>query len=127
MMRTAIVSGMGVHAGDWGNDWIDDAVQDLVQRERREGWYSHRDAAQDWRQKMPFDGDKLDSPPLGWVLLCQGEYSNLVDSIPHELCRCGIVMWDAARMNSRVEARIDYLIFGWDPRADDYHPSVIEG
>lgn len=132
MMRTAIVSGMGDHGGSYGNDWIDDAVQDDIQMERRDGWYSHRASAQDWRQKMPFQGDSLDSPPLAWVLFWQGEYSNLIGNcIPEALRRWGYVMWDAARLNSRAEAQIKYE---WDqsydesdPREEDYHPSVTDG
>ncbi|ROW02476.1 hypothetical protein VMCG_06081 [Cytospora schulzeri] len=130
MMRSAIVSGMGEHRGSYGNDWIDDTVEELVQLERRGGWYSQRDSAQDFRKKMPFNGDRLDSPPLAWVLFWQGEYSNLIGNfIPEALRRWGFVMWDAARLNSRAKARIDYewweLYGGTDPRRGNYDPSVI--
>lgn len=123
---------MGKHCGSYGNDWIDDAVQDDIQMERRDGWYSHHDSAQDWRQKMPFQGDSLDSPPLAWVLFWQGEYSNLIGNcIPEALRRWGFVIWDAARLDSRAEAHIKYewyeLYDGSDPRAEDYHPSVTDG
>lgn len=128
MTRAAVLLGMDERDGSYQNDWIDDAVREDIQDERRERWFSHRDSAQDWRQKMPFDGDRLDSPSLAWVQLWQGEYSNLTgDYIPEELRRWGFVMWDAARLNSRAEARIDYHTFcGWDPREEYYHPSVID-
>lgn len=131
MTRSAIISGMGEHRGYYGNDWIDDAVEELVQMERRERWYSHCDSAQDLRQKMIFDGDRLDSPPLAWVLFWQGEYSNLIGNrVPEALRRWGFVMWDAARLNSRAEARIGYEWWqsygGSDPREENYDPSVID-
>ncbi|ROV92313.1 hypothetical protein VSDG_07262 [Cytospora chrysosperma] len=131
MTRSAIISGMGEHRGYYGNDWIDDAVEELVQMERRERWYSHCDSAQDLRQKMIFDGDRLDSPPLAWVLFWQGEYSNLIGNrVPEALRRWGFVMWDAARLNSRAEARIGYEWWqsygGSDPREQNYDPSVID-
>ncbi|KAJ0106860.1 hypothetical protein J7T55_014936 [Diaporthe amygdali] len=121
MMRVAIVSGIG-------DAWIENAVQELVQMERREKWYSKRDSAQDFRQEMPFDGDRLDSPTLAWVMYWRGEYSNLTGIyVPEALRRWGFVMWDAARLNSRAEARIDYWWWArwgkFDPREDDYDSS----
>ncbi|KAK7708658.1 hypothetical protein SLS63_013464 [Diaporthe eres] len=128
MTRAAVLLGMGEHDAYYENGWIDDAVREDIQEARRERWYSHRDSAQDWRQKTPFDGDRLDSPPAAWVQFWHGEYSNLAgDHIPEELRRWGFVMWDAGRLNSRAEARIDYYAyFGWDPREEFYHPSVID-
>ncbi|KAI7775674.1 hypothetical protein LA080_006457 [Diaporthe eres] len=67
MTRAAVLSGMGEHDACYENGWIDDVVREDIREERRERSYSHRDSAQDWRQKMPFDGDKLDSPPAAWV------------------------------------------------------------
>lgn len=77
---------------------------------------------------MPFEGDRLDLPSPAWVQFWHGEYSNLTGNlIPEELRRWGFVMWDAARLNSRAEARIDYHTYcGWDPREENYHPSVID-
>lgn len=122
MVRVAIVSGIG-------DAWIENAIQGLVQMERREKWYSQRDSAQDFRQKLPFDGDRLDSPTLAWVIYWRGEYSNLIGIyVPEALRRWGFVMWDAARLNSRAEARIDYWWWArwgkFDPREDDYDSSV---
>lgn len=128
MTRAAVLQGMDDRYDSYGIDWIDDALEGFVQDERRERWYSHRDSAQDWRQKTPFEGDSLESPPLGWVQLWHCEYSNLTGNyISEELRRWGFVMWDAARLNSRAEARIDYHTYcGRDPREEYYHPSVID-
>lgn len=130
-IRDAILSSLGHEHSSLGSvsfDWIEDAVGYLEQEERRERWYSQYDLAQDFRHKMPFNGDDLDSPPLSWVLLWRAEYSNLIgcDYISGELRRWGYVMWDAARLGSRAEARIDYHSWGEadDPRGDYYDDSV---
>lgn len=130
-IRAAILSSLGHKHSGFGSvssDWLDDAVGYLVQDERRDRWYSQHDLAQDFRHKMSFNGDNLDSPPLSWVLLWRAECSNLVgpDYMSGELRRWGFVMWDAARLGSRAEARIDY--HSWlevgDPREDTYDDSV---
>lgn len=128
-MRDAIVTGMGYHESRWGHDWMNEALMDVVQEDRRERWYSSRDLDQDWRKKMPFDGDCLNSPSLGWVLYWKGEYSNLVGNFVHfELRRWGFVMWDAARLTSEAKDLIEFWYmqqFGSnDPREDNYDPSV---
>lgn len=120
----------GVHGSrDWNHVWINHTVNHSTQEERREHWYSPRDSAQDWRHKMPFDGDRLDSPPLGWVLWWKGEYSNLVgDQVHFMLRRWGLVMWDAARLTTEAKEFIEFWsmqLWGLsDPREDDYDPSV---
>lgn len=78
---------------------------------------------------MPFDGDNLDSPSLGWILYWKGEYSNLVGNFVHfELRRWGFVMWDAARLTGEAKDFSELWCmqqFGpYDPREDDYDPSV---
>lgn len=113
----------------WNQDWIDDAVEDRAQENRRERWYSPRDSDQDWRQKMVFDGDRLDSPPLGWVLHWQGEYSNLVGTFVHfQLRRWGFGMWDASRLTTEAKEYIDFwyteLHCPEDYREEYYDPSV---
>lgn len=127
MIRAAIVSGSDEHmpVGFYGEDWIDDAVWDSIQDARREKWPSDRDSAQDSRQKMLFDGDNLESPPLAWVLFWKEEYSNLFGSnIPKGLRRWGFVMWDATRLDSTAK---DTISLEWytkydmtDPREYDY-------
>ena len=132
-IRTAILSGVdSAHVCYVDSDWIEDVVTDLAQIEKRELWYSQQHSAQDFRQRMPFKGDKLDSPPLAWVLFWQGEYSNLIgDYIHPELRRWGYVMWDAARLGPRRKGRIGYWSFNicgggeiQDIRSDTYDDSV---
>jgi hypothetical protein len=64
------------HGGGSYNTWIDEAVSDVNQEFRRQRWYSEHDAAQDRRDKTPFDKDTLDQPPLAWVTFWNGEASD---------------------------------------------------
>ncbi|KAJ4424636.1 hypothetical protein N0V82_000768 [Gnomoniopsis sp. IMI 355080] len=130
--RAAIIA--GVDASDGIENWIDDATWDDKQIQRREQWYTHHDFAQDHRQKMPFEGDVLASPPLAWVLFWQAEYSNLIGRsyTTKPLRRAGFVMWDASRWDSVGKEFIEeewYSRWGGlsgDPRIDDYDPSVVD-
>lgn len=108
-------------------DWSDESIAHM---ERREEWPNRYDYAQDRRQKMIFNGDQLDSPPLAWILFWHGEYSNLLGMfIPKALRRWGYVMWDAARLDPDAK---DAVVRGYyekhyhlsDPREDDYDSSV---
>ncbi|KAK4182039.1 hypothetical protein QBC35DRAFT_457703 [Podospora australis] len=60
-----------------------------------------RDEAQDQREPMDFLGDVVPpdgKPPLGWVLLWGGVYSNIYgEYTPPSLKRWGYVMWDEKR------------------------------
>ncbi|KAG8161839.1 hypothetical protein KVR01_008826 [Diaporthe batatas] len=111
---------------------IEEMADYETQDVRREWFYSKYDSAQDFRNIMAFNGDDIHSPPLAWVLFWRGEYSSLYGNyIDLELRRFGYVMWDAARLGERAQARIDYHSFidlGWtdaqDPRWDYYDPSV---
>lgn len=128
-MRDSIETGTYGYIYSWNQDWIDEAVRDDKQDERRERWYSPRDSDQDWRQKMVFDGDRMDLPPLGWVLYWQGEYSNLVgDHIHFRLRRWGFVMWDAVRLTTEAKEFIEFwyteLHCPHDFREEHYDPSV---
>lgn len=131
IIRAAIVA--GVVADNGIENWIDEATWDDKQIQRREQWYTHHDFAQDHRQKMPFEGDAPDSPPLAWVLFWQGEYSNLIGRsyTTKPLRRVGFIMWDSSRWGSVGKEFIEEEwcsrwggLFG-DPRSDDYDPSVI--
>lgn len=130
-IRAAIGSSKRQHGGGHTLDWLDDVSDEFAQAERREQWPTRHDSAQDSRQKTLFDGDKLDSPPLAWVLFWRGEYSNLFGRyIPKALRRWGFVMWDAARLDSDANDAIEdawyenHYDYG-DPREDDYDSSVI--
>lgn len=50
---------------------------------------------------MPFEQDKLSSPPIAWVRFWNGTYSNLIGTyLPDVLRRWGYVMWDASRLEN---------------------------
>jgi hypothetical protein len=127
VVRHAIVEAqhIGFHL-----DWIEEAVGGTAQDARREDWYSEEDAAQDRRQKTPFDGmDTPSRPPLAWVTYWRGEASNIFGPyVPGTYRRWGYVMWDGVRLETSgamkymaLENRMDY--YG-DPREEDYLPEV---
>ncbi|KXH49793.1 hypothetical protein CSIM01_03930 [Colletotrichum simmondsii] len=61
-----------------------------------------RDKLERAKTSMKFMGDNVPplSPPLAWVLLWNGRYSNVFGGfVPEELRRWGYVMWDEQRWN----------------------------
>ncbi|KAF4462058.1 hypothetical protein FALBO_11134 [Fusarium albosuccineum] len=89
------------------DDWISETTEPYLQERRREHRYSDRDKAQDSREKMSFNGDKDDSPPLAWVTIWNEAYSNLYsDFIPEPLRRWGYIMWDGGRLADSGAAAI---------------------
>lgn len=132
-IRAAIESSQRQRGGVYPLDWLDDGADEFAHAVRRVECPTRHDAAQDRRQKTPFDEDKLDSPPLAWILFWRGEYSNLFGVfIPKALRRWGFVMWDAARLDSDVKDSIEQAWCGdpynydyADPREDDYDSSVV--
>lgn len=132
MIRTAINSGDRSLWTSFNHAWLDPIsdMGDIAQESRRVQWPNRYDSAQDSRQKTPFSGDNLSSPPLAWVLFWQGEYSNVfAEYVPRALRRWGFVIWDAARLDSDARDAIErgwcekgYNL--WDPREDDYDSSV---
>ncbi|KAI9155008.1 hypothetical protein HJFPF1_07570 [Paramyrothecium foliicola] len=82
-----------------GDDWMYDVLCEYNQDRRREANYSDRDKAQDNREPLPFTGDGDSAPPLAWVTIWRGTYSNLYGThIPEVLHTWGYVMWDADRL-----------------------------
>lgn len=132
IIRAAIESSQRQLGGVYPFDWLDETLDELAQGERRDQWPTRHDSAQDFMQKTPFDGDKLDSPPLAWILYWRGEYSNLFGRyIPEALRRWGFVMWDAARLDLDAKDSIEQAWCGnnyhyADPREDDYDSSVVD-
>jgi hypothetical protein len=51
-----------------------------TQQQRRDRSFSDRDRARERRDAMPLKGDKENLPPLAWVTLWKGTYSNLFGS-----------------------------------------------
>ena len=83
--------------------WVTETVSSSCQYRRRRGKRvdSARDKAQAERQPMPFTGDSEGSPPLAWVTIWKGTYSNLFGEwMPRSFLRWGYVMWDSDRMIS---------------------------
>ncbi len=117
------LSSVESHGGGEYDRWIDGAVSDINQEDRRQGWYSEYDAAQDRRDKTPFHKDTPDQPPLAWVTFWNGEASNFFGPcVRKTFRRWGFVMWDAPRL--RASGALEYMELeaGWicgDPREDD--------
>jgi hypothetical protein len=127
LVRDGILSVKGPHGGGSSYSWIEWAVQPVNQDMRRKRWYSEHDAAQDRREKTPFDGDDPDRPPLAWVTFWNGEASNCFGAYVCETFRrWGFVMWDGPRL--RASGALEYMALqsGWlhcmgsDPRAYYY-------
>ncbi len=57
----------------------------------------HREETERRKGPLEFVGDS-DGPPLGWVLMCYGQYTTLYGAfVPETLRRWGYVMWDESR------------------------------
>ncbi|KAJ4028950.1 hypothetical protein NW761_014279 [Fusarium oxysporum] len=81
------------------NDLLFRSTIPFLQEQRRENHHSDKDQAQDDREKMSFNGDSYDSPPLAWVVFWKEAYSNLFgDFVPRPLRQWGYVMWDSDRL-----------------------------
>lgn len=70
------------------------------QRLRLEKPSENRDKLMMERAPLPFRGDDLDRPPLGWTDMWDGTYSSLFGGFTSNMIRrWGYVFWDADRMN----------------------------
>lgn len=122
--RQSILSVRGAHGGGTYDDWIGEAVSSHHQHTRQTDWYSEEDAAQDRRDKTPFDEDTPDLSPLAWVTFWRVEASNLFGAyVPRTFRRWGYVMWDAARLEPSGAMQYMELERRWpggDPREDSY-------
>jgi hypothetical protein len=89
----------------YGYGFFEDAMSFAAQRYWRldEERVNKRDLAERRREAMPFVGDNPSAPPLVWVLLWGGKYSNLFGGYaPHELRQWGYVIWDKDRVDVNV-------------------------
>ncbi|KAF5546751.1 hypothetical protein FNAPI_8769 [Fusarium napiforme] len=91
------------------DDLLFQSTEIFYQEQRRENQHSNKDQAQDDREKMNFNGDTYDSPPLAWVMFWKESYSNLFgDFIPRPLRHWGYIMWDSDRLaNAGAAAVLD--------------------
>ncbi|KAK4098005.1 hypothetical protein N658DRAFT_509926 [Parathielavia hyrcaniae] len=61
---------------------------------------SEEDRAEARRDRLPFLGDDEDAPPLAWVIIWRGRYSNEYgEHIDFRYKRWGYVFWDYRRLN----------------------------
>jgi hypothetical protein len=92
------------------------ALWPVVQRSRRNLMATNaRDDAQLRRDPMEFTGDAVppEGPPLAWVLLWNGLYSNIyAEYVPSTVRNWGYVMWDERRWNE-LGAR-DIVVRQWE-------------
>lgn len=96
-----------------GEEFFEDATEFQAQMNRRDyHLFGERDLAERRREAMPFTGDDPCTPPLVWVLLWGGKYSNLFGGyVPHELRRWAHVIWDKDRLS--VDGLKGYLVWLW--------------
>lgn len=89
----------------------------FTQEQRRANTPSARDQRENNRELMKFVRDEPENgkPPLAWVMIWRGSYSNLFgDVIPHDMKRWGYVIWDATRL---VENGAKHLLnYQWGQR-----------
>ncbi|ROW13982.1 hypothetical protein VPNG_04093 [Cytospora leucostoma] len=79
---------------------------------RLRGLTDNRECIEQRREALTFVGDDSAQPPLAWVLLWGGKYSNLYgEYVPVELRRRGYVMWDEGRLD--VKAAREYFARLW--------------
>lgn len=80
--------------------FFEEALSARAQRDRRRSTHpDDRDRAEEGRDALMFTGDDSARPPLAWVLLWNGKYSNLYgEYMPKKLRRQGYVMWDEQRL-----------------------------
>ena len=103
-----------------------DAWGENAQYERRRVWPSERDRKQERRDSMQFNGDvEADAdgshPPLAWVWMWRGTYSNLFGYyIQDTIRRWGYVIWDAARLERNSAQHV--MVRQWDEDWGDSDP-----
>ncbi|TVY75295.1 hypothetical protein Focb16_v004944 [Fusarium oxysporum f. sp. cubense] len=109
----ALVELMSQYIISSNGDWFFEATDDLVQERWRGRFLSEGDQAQDYREPMPFEGDREGLPLLAWVILWKETSSNLYGVHIMEAFReWGSVMWDAGRLISSGAA--DTLTTEWE-------------
>lgn len=118
--------------GSFFDDDTGNALSDTPQYYRRREYPSERDAMQDRRDPLLFQGDCAalvgsdgiwtSLPPLAWTVLWRETYSNIFGfHVPEEIQRWGYVLWDAKRMEETgaKEALTRWIENKWgdyDPR-----------
>jgi hypothetical protein len=100
--------------GKGGGADISEYVTWVAQDNRRFEYSTDEDRAEAVRQKLPFSRDKEEGPPLAWVIMWRGTYSNSYgDVIPDSLKAWGYIFWDANRLVK--SGAKDSLLRVWTP------------
>lgn len=82
-----------------GPNSIESALSKSTQEQRSLLARTERDQMDRRREKLPFHYDAEDKPPLAWVILWRGRYSNYHGGIiPPTLKRWGWVFWEWRRL-----------------------------
>lgn len=81
---------------------LEGILGETQQTMRRHERPSDRDRMQEERAPLPFRGDsEPDAPPLGWVIIWGGTYSNLYGwYVSDDMRQMGYVFWDAATLEN---------------------------
>lgn len=94
------------------NDFFEEASSAVSQSDRRDEDMNDRDNAEERREALIFSKDHSAQPPLAWVLLWSGKYSNLYgEYVPNELRRWAYVIWDERRLDAK--AAKEYFVRLW--------------
>ncbi|KAK4144328.1 uncharacterized protein C8A04DRAFT_28016 [Dichotomopilus funicola] len=99
----------------------EDLIHTTTQFNRRVEYPQEGDLAEEDRERLPFAGDREDAPPLAWVIMWKGRYSNWYgDYIPQVFKLGGYVFWDRERLvkeaikgpflRAREEHQRDFII-----------------
>ncbi|KAH6847556.1 hypothetical protein B0I37DRAFT_405501 [Chaetomium sp. MPI-CAGE-AT-0009] len=95
---------------------IPNTLRWMTQDSRRNlnNYPSELDQMEEARQRMPFLGDDEDAPPLAWVIIWRGTYSNTYgEVIPSVLQGWGYVFWDVQRLAAKGGEMKKELRLAW--------------
>lgn len=95
------------------HDFFREASSAVAQCDRRIEDSDHGYSAKEIQSSLVFTGDDSARPPLAWVLLWGGKYSDLYgEYVPSELRQQGYVIWDERRLD--VRGTKEYFARLWD-------------
>lgn len=103
---------------------IDNCLRWATQYRRRSAQLSEADRREASWEKLPFSEDKEDGPPLAWVEIWTGTFSNSYgDVIPPPMHDWGYVFWDKRRLvqsggKRELKRMWTDLWLGQDPRVE---------
>lgn len=108
-----LVDLMGRSLTETEHDFMEDTMSPNTQHYRLIDELSGKDFDEESQEALIFTGDDRAGPPLAWVLLWGGKYSNICgEVVPPDLSRHEYVMWNQWRLN--VEGTREYFARLWD-------------